>query len=406
MPEISEQKSPYMDLNSFLREFHTLFTDNKFNNDLAAIKDIMQHEFARNRVNFNRVSNQQNIQQLADIYDLKMNSDEAQDLATQILASLADPSQEASDFLNMANTFILQYQYNAPQSEKDQAIRTQLYLVSNNKIKDPKLSKFVLDNILGRTQNKEIEIAVKHLLALHPLATVIDVNQYASDIRSEKNSPLYAKAPEELYELLDKQIKQMDATIKKELDKDFPNQQFISQMRPGLLANVATNISTIISEQKDKGMRTPEEVLAALNLTDELTKKYNINSILEFKQGNYITEYEKSAEHKLAEQSVQLERANTELTKTTQQLNASQKYGNEMRKTLDERFSEIRELQDKIAKLESENGTLKSKNAVMLGTIKTFIKEATERAKGGVLNKGKDLADKIAEFAKHFEAKI
>lgn len=385
MPEQAQSK--YMNLNEFLETFF-------------AAQDAKE-----DRIYYfpNMVKDNHNIKSLSQIIgsfaqNLGPNT---RKLFEQYWYARNDNSPAAQDFLNMVNTITVWYAEDYARGPLQMPAETVMHLCQSGKIKNPefalRLLKTMQDDL--RRAHPQMNDDVSYMIATNSAAQPVDVYQFARDVARNEQSKYYENAPAELIKILNDQMARVDVAIGKELTKDFPNVENIQKSGAGILPTIAEIILKIMQKPKTSGAYTWQDRQQIEEIVRTLKQKYSMNNILNIGMGNYVQQFEDQSSLKLAKME-------PEYKKMEQELGAAQKSQREMRGAYDKQINEIRALKDKIAKLESELGTEKSKNATLRATVKTFIMDAERRAAGGLVNKGKDLAEQIAQFKLHFQAQI
>lgn len=385
MPEQAQSK--YMNLNEFLETFFAAIDANE------------------DRIGYfpNMVKDNESVQALYQIIgsfaqDLGPNT---RKLFEQYWNARNDNSPAAADFINMVRTVTIWYAENYGRGDLQMSAKTVMHLCNSGKIKNQEFALRLLktmQNVLRR-ENPQMCDDASYMIATNPAAQPFDVYNFTNAVQGNKQSKYYADAPAELIKMLNDQMVRVDATIGAELAKDFPNVENIQKSGAGTLPHIAEIIYEIMQKQQMSGTYTPQDIQQAKEIVRTLEQKYSMDNILNLELGNYVQQFEDQSSLKLAKME-------PEYKKMEQELGVAQKSQREMRSVYDEQTRKVRELQDKIAKLESELGTEKSKNSTLRATVKTFIMDAERRAAGGLVNKGKDLAEQIAQFKLQFQAQI
>ena len=306
-----------------------------------------------------------------------------------------DSSPAAQDFLNMVKNITIWYAEDYNRRGLSEAYETVKHLVVNNKIQNPEFALRLLNAIQWTVKDEQLKTEIKRLIAMNPASKPIDVYGYAVYLSRTPQSKYYRDAPYELIQMLNDKRVRVDENIGLEVAKDVPNIQNIRETGAETLVRLANVILRMMEEQG----AAPNDIQTMRALVEELKQKYSMENILDTAPQNYTQKYETAASIKLAYMEQEYSRMEQEAMQSKQSAQRA-------RQTADEQYEEIRQLRDQIAKLEHEIGIEKSKNATLRGTVKTFIMEAEARARGGIVNKGKDLSEQIAKLKLNFQAQI
>lgn len=383
-------QSEYVDLNTFLEEFFDRET-------LSEIAQLAKFEI-KDRLAGQRSISSDSLKGLVAQAQEYLKTEKQKRLAEQILRALQDPNYQAEEFLNMLVMFTPLYDPKWNSKDRNEAIQKLLFLINNNRIKNPDIAYQVL-KLMNRERNIEDypqKVEVRRALATHPNSTPEDVYNYGISASYQERD-----LPEELLAMLNDQIAKIDKKIDAELKKDVPNMQSIKSLGMERLVDIATVIKEKVYDQMREGLRPKEEVDQLYELINILKDKYNVDNILKSESRKYVQEYDTRMEFQVAQQSEQLKQQSGEISRMRRELDSENRAQREMKENMDEKDRQIARLQQQIKQLEAQLNTERSKNELMNGQMKLlddFFKESEARSSGSVLGKGKDLAAQIAQL--------
>ena len=388
-----DKESLYMDVNTFLEKFYDLADKN--HKEAAAVAHLLQ-SYVRvlNRKDNGKLSTRKDAETLADEVNSTFPSPEAQELVTQIIASLTDPSQEASSFLEMASLLTV-FHYNVlAHKDYEASIRLQIFLINEGRIEKPEISYKMLKAITKKYDITPKRTEIYRMLAMHPLATPDDLRTYAQDVRafSATTSKL-----EELRAMLSDQMVRVDEKIATEQKKDFPSEATIKGFGIVCFEDIAQIILDIVDSLVRAERLSHEELRPAERLVDQLRKKYDINTIMSSEHA-YIQEYQQSLEMRVAEQQSEIQSQKATIEARDKEIERIRKLAGEHSDTVTKQETQIAELQKENTRLKTDQEDLIKTLQMKLAAIKVDLAEYDEK-KNMTFGRGAALA-KILEHLK------
>ena len=390
---MDKEGSIYLNVNQFLERFYYLLEQSA--PEAGRLIQFLQKDYrATSRRDNGRLINEQDAKALADEKNWSFPSPEAQDLLARIIASLGDPSQEASNFLEMVYLLTV-FHYNViSHKDYEASIRLQIFLIGEGRIEKPEISYKMLKAITKKYDIAPKSTEIYRMLAMHPLATPNDLRTYAKDVRAFSATTTKL---EELRAMLSDQMVRVDEKIAAEQKKDFPSEATIKGFGIACFGDIAQIILDIVDSLVRSEHLSPTEIRPAERLVDQLRKKYDINTIMSSEHA-YIQEYQQSLEMRVAEQQSEIQSQKATIEARDKEIERIRKLADEHSDTVAKQETQIAELQKENNRLKKDQETLIKTLQLKLAAIKVDLAEYDEK-KNMTFGRGAALA-KILEHLK------
>lgn len=364
--------SNYMDINQFLDTYFKAITDNK--------KYRVFVNFAQGLLNDNSLAHLQNW-----MFDMQNDlSENDKTLFNQYIAAMQDNSPAAKDFINMVQVFTFFNSAAVQDTRKDRETKARVIIdaIQKGAITNSLYSYKLLQQIPEYALSKETDKARWLAITKNPHATANDASNYAK----------YASSPEEIFNLIDDFKIKTENALASELAKDVKNADSIQR----ILDNNRDGLGNMLSFLRELTIGNPEQANKAEELRRTLKDEFDIQKMLALKSGDYIKQYKESSE-------MQLANLKPELAKAKQDLVNIQSQGQQRDDALARAQAEIQKLQEQLKQKDKEIYNTQTKYNMLQGQVKLYIRDATDRANGSMLNKGKDLTNLLNKLQQEIE---